>query len=282
MKLWKKIGIATLALVAIGGLLVGDAFWIEPGRFTIHKEELRIPHWSADLKVAAISDLHIGSPHVGLEKLRTIVERTNAENPDLIVLLGDFVTGGPHGAKGNRRGEFVPPEQTAAELKNLHAPLGVFAVLGNHDHWFNGPRVAAALSAVGIPVLRNNAMRLEHNGKSFWLGGVADLWTDGPYIKGALAKTDPSEPVILITHNPDIFPEVPERVSLLIAGHTHGGQVSFPFFGTPINTSPNGYVEGHIVEQGRHLFITTGVGTSIVAARFRVTPEMALLHLVPQ
>lgn len=265
--------------MAICAAVWADAFWIEPDRFVVHREELSLPHWKGDLKVAAISDLHIGSPHVDLEKLRMIVGRTNGEYPDLVVLLGDFVIGGPGGSRGNRSADFIEPEKIAAELKQLKSPLGVFAVLGNHDHWYDGPRVGSALTSVGIPVLRNKAVRLEHAGNPFWLGGVADLWTDGPYVKGTLTKTDPSEPVILITHNPDIFPDVPERVSILIAGHTHGGQVYFPFFGTPINTSRNGYVRGHIVEGGRHLFITTGVGTSIAGARFGVTPEVALLHL---
>jgi predicted MPP superfamily phosphohydrolase len=279
----KKTGIGLLLFVAICAATIGYAFWIEPGRFVVHKEELRIPHWTGELTVAAIADLHIGSPHVDLNKLHTIVERTNAERPDLIVLLGDFVIGGPGGRREMRGSDgFVEPEPIAAELKNLHAPLGVFSVLGNHDHWYNGPRVKQALISVGIPVLRNSAVRLEHNGKPFWLGGVADLWTDAPYVKGTLAQTDPSEPVILITHNPDIFPEVPERVSLLIAAHTHGGQVNFPLIGTVITTSRLGYVSGHYQENGRHVFVTTGVGTSIIGARFRVPPEMALLHLLPQ
>ncbi len=213
----KKVGIAALLVLAAGAILVADAFWIEPSRFVIHKEELHLPHWTGDLKIAAISDLHIGSPYVGLDKLRTVVERTNAENPDLIVLLGDFVIGGPGGRIEMRGGSFVEPEKVASELKNLRAPLGVFAVLGNHDFWYNGPRVGNAITSVGIPVLHNKAIRLEHNGQPFWLGGVADLWTDGPYVKGTVAQTHSDEPVILITHNPDIFPDVPERVSLLIA-----------------------------------------------------------------
>ena len=115
-----------------------------------------LPGWKSDLRIAVLSDLHIGSPHVGLDKLRTIVEKTNAEQADLVVLLGDFVTGGPN---GRRAGGFVEPELTAAELKKLHAPLGVYAVLGNHDWWYDGDRVGKALTAVGIPVLENKAVR---------------------------------------------------------------------------------------------------------------------------
>ncbi len=135
---------------------------------------MELPGWNSELRIAVLSDLHIGSPHVGLDKLRTIVERTNAEQPDLVVLLGDFVTGGPNGA---RWGGFVEPEQTAAELKKLRAPLGVFAVLGNHDWWYNGHRVGNALTDVGIPVLENRAVHVGH----IWLVGIADYWTRRPF-----------------------------------------------------------------------------------------------------
>jgi len=121
------------------------AFEIEPGLLITRHIRLEAPGWRDDVKVAVLSDLHVGSPHVGLEKLRKIIERTNAENPALIVLLGDFVIGGPNGG-GVRGGGFIEPEAIARELKRLHAPLGVFAVLGNHDWWYDGERVGQALT----------------------------------------------------------------------------------------------------------------------------------------
>jgi len=233
-----------------------------------------LPGWKAGLRIAVLSDLHIGSPHVGLDKLRTIVEKTNAEQPDLVVLLGDFVTGGPN---GRRAGGFVEPELTAAELKKLHAPLGVYAVLGNHDWWYDGDRVGKALTDVGIPVLENKAVRVG----PIWLGGIADFWTREPDVAGTLAQVSSSDPVVLITHNPDIFPEVPSRVSVTLAAHTHGGQVKLPIIGTLITTSKLGYNAGEYVDHGRHLFVTTGIGTSIVPVRFGVPPEIVILTLSP-
>lgn len=270
----KKKWIVFVGLVL--ATLAADALWWEPASFTIHRESLVLPRWHSNLRVAALSDLHIGSNHVGLDKLRYIVAQTNAEEPDIVVLLGDFVIGGP-GGEGSRQPEFVPPEQIAAELKKLLAPT--YAVLGNHDRWFDGPRVEAAMTAAGIPVLENRAIRLEHGGTPFWLGGISDLWTGGPDIPATLAQTDQEEPVILITHNPDVFPDVPSRVSLTIAGHTHGGQVDIPFYGTPVN-GVSKYRRGYFVESGRHLFVTTGVGTSIAPIRFRVTPELVILSLL--
>ena len=265
-----RIRIVAVALLVAPFLMAIWAFGIEPGMLVVRHPRMQLPGWKSDLRVAVLSDLHIGSPHVGLDKLRIIVEKTNAENPALVVLLGDFVTGGPN---GRRAGGFVEPEATAAELKKLHAPLGVFAVLGNHDWWYDGNRVGRALTDAGIPVLENKAVRVG----PIWLGGIADFWTREPDIAGTLAQVTSDDPVVLITHNPDIFPEVPSRVSLLLAAHTHGGQVQLPIIGTLITTSKLGYNAGEFVERGRHLFVTTGIGTSILPVRFGVPPEIVIL-----
>ena len=271
-----KISIRIVAIVLLVApfLMALWAFGIEPGMLVVRHLRMELPGWNSDLRVAVLSDLHIGSPHVGLDKLRKIVERTNAESPALIVLLGDFVTGGPN---GRRSGGFVEPELTAAELKKLHAPLGVYAVLGNHDWWYDGDRVGKALTDVGIPVLENKAVRVG----PIWLGGIADFWTREPDVAGTLAQVSSSDPVVLITHNPDIFPEVPSRVSVTLAAHTHGGQVKLPIIGTLITTSKLGYNAGEYVDHGRHLFVTTGIGTSIVPVRFGVPPEIVILTLSP-
>jgi len=251
------------------------AFWIEPGLLVVHEVQVEPQAWSRDVRIAVLSDLHVGSAGVPLEQLGRIVDRTNSENPELVVLLGDFVTGGPRGHHGPGSSHFVEPEPIARELKRLHAPLGVFAVLGNHDWWFDGERVDRALSSAGIHVLENQAVRID--AKGFWIGGIADLWTRVPDIPGTLSQITSDEPVMLITHNPDIFPEVPGRVSLLIAGHTHGGQVRLPFYGSLITTSRFGYDKGLFTEGGRTLFVTTGIGTSIEDVRFGVPPEIVIL-----
>jgi predicted MPP superfamily phosphohydrolase len=225
---------------------------------------------------------------MSLARLRRVVERTNAEAPDVVLITGDLVIGGPKDEGGERGGvaggTFVEPEPIAAELRQLRAPLGVYAVLGNHDRWFDGERVERALSGAGLRVLENRAERVERGGRAFWLAGVADLWTATPDVHAALRQVTTDDPVILFTHNPDIFPGVPRRVSLTVAGHTHGGQVNLPLFGRPVVPSRFGqrYAFGHVVEGGRHLYVGGGVGTSIVPVRFRVPPEVVILSLEPE
>jgi len=225
-----------------------------------------------------LSDLHVGAPYIGLDKLRKIVNTTNAEHPEMVVILGDFVIQDVVG------GHFVEPEQIAEVLKDLTAPLGVIAVLGNHDYWYSGDRVKNALVQQGIKVLTNEAYRIDYKGKPIWIAGIGDLWEGHPDIQGTLKQIPESDSVILITHNPDLFPDVPSRVSLTLAGHTHGGQVNLPFYGRKIIPSKYGerFAAGHIVEGGRHLFVTTGIGTSSLPVRFRVPPEIVILTLSSQ
>jgi predicted MPP superfamily phosphohydrolase len=272
---WK---IACSVLLAIVFTLVWG-FYIEPGLLVTRHVRLELPRWNADLRIAVLSDLHTGSPGNGLDKLPRIVDRTQAENPAMVVLLGDFVTGGPF---GRHEDTFVEPERIATELRRMRAPLGVFAVLGNHDWWFDGERVERALRSAGITVLENRPIRVPRPSGAFWVGGIADLWTRSPNVEATLEQVSGGDPVILITHNPDIFPDVPPRVNLTIAAHTHGGQVSLPFFGPVVTTSRQGYVAGHYSEGARHLFVTTGIGTSIIGVRFRVPPEVVMLTVTQE
>jgi predicted MPP superfamily phosphohydrolase len=209
-----------------------------------------------------------------LPKLEAIVAKTNAAKPDVIVLLGDYVI---QGVKGGR---FVSPEESARVLAGLKAPLGVWAVLGNHDWWLDGERVQRALEGAGISVLEDEAKPLSGRGP-LWVAGLGDLWTRQADIAKALRRVPEKHPVLLLTHNPDVFPGVPAGVSLTLAGHTHGGQVALPFLGRPIVPSryKQRFAYGLIEEDDRLLFVTGGLGTSILPVRFRVPPEVVVLTL---
>jgi predicted MPP superfamily phosphohydrolase len=253
----------------VAALLAIYAFFIEPARLVVREELLALPDWSSrPLRVALIADIHAGAPFVREEKLRELVNATNRAKPDLVFLLGDYVIQGVIG------GRFIEPEVTAAILKNLRAPLGTYAVLGNHDGWLDRERVHRALLANGIHVLRNQQSRVG----DIHVAGLADVWTDQPDFT---TITKEEEPVIVLTHHPDVFPKIPSFAALTIAGHTHGGQVNLPVIGRPVVPSAFGqrYAAGHVVEGGKHLFVTTGVGTSIIPVRFRVVPEVVVLRL---
>ena len=251
------------------------AFAIEPGSLRVEQSELPLPGWDRPpLRIALLADLHVGSPRNGLDKLEEIVERTNASRPDLVLLLGDLVI---HEVVG---GSFVPPEEIAPVLARLTARHGVWAVLGNHDHWLDAPRVARSLTSAGIPVLEDRSAKIQAAG--FWLAGVSDYWEGAHDIAKALSGVTDDAPVLLFTHNPDIFPDVPPRVTLTLAGHTHGGQVYFPVLGRLVVPSRFGerYAIGHVAEGGRHLFVSPGTGTSILPVRFLVPPEISIVRIV--
>ena len=274
----KRLRIALVTILLLIVCVVGWAFFIEPARLVVRQQTLAVdtlPSSLSGLKIAVLADIHAGAWYIDERKLRLIVERTNALQPDLIVILGDYISGG-------RRDHEMDPEVFAPLLKDFRAPLGVYSVLGNHDWWFDGNRVRRALETNGIKVLENEVAKLDARGTSFWLVGLSDLWTRPQLVTETLANVPADAPLIALTHNPDIFPQLPPGVSLLLAGHTHGGQVSLPFIGTVVTVSKfgNRYISGHILENGRHLFITTGIGTSIYPVRFGVPPEIVLLTIV--
>ena len=271
-----RVTLATIPLLL--GCMVFWAFLVEPNRLVMRHETVTINRWPkehSDLKVAVLSDIHAGGWFIGDSKLRLIVERTNQLQPDLIVILGDYMTG------DSSTSDRMEPELFAAVLKDLRAPLGVYSVLGNHDWWWNGRRVQAGLEANGIKVLEDEVVEVKARGGSIWLAGLADLWTRPQRIEQTIEMVPLDQPIIALTHNPDIFPRLPERVHLLLAGHTHGAQVRFPIIGTlfePSRVSPR-YVRGHVFDNNHHLFVTTGIGTSIVPVRFGVPPEIVLLSV---
>jgi uncharacterized protein len=276
---WPKI--LRISFAALLLLLAGIVFWgflIEPGRLVVKHETIRIDNWPQELeglRIAVLSDIHADEWFITDKKLRSIVAETNNLQPELIVILGDYMVNNGH---VRRR---VEPEVFAAVLKDFRATSGVYSVLGNHDWWYSGARVRQGLEQNGIKVLDNQALQIDVRGTSLWLVGLSDLWTRPQRVAETVAQVPEGQPMIALTHNPDIFPRVPRRVPLLLAGHTHGGQVRFPVVGTVVESSEYGdrYVRGHVIENNHHLFVTTGIGTSIVPVRFGVPPEIVLLTI---
>jgi uncharacterized protein len=275
---WGKAAVTTL--VVAGVALAVWSIAVEPGRLVVRRHTVVLPGWPAALAgwtIVALADIHAGAPHVDADYLRRVVAAANEQRPDLVVLLGDYVISGVVG------GRFIRPEDTARELAALRARHGVVSVLGNHDWWLDGKRVRRALEDAHLRPLENAALPIRDRGTTVWMAGLADLWTREPDLAAALRSVPESDPVIVLTHSPDVFPTVPPRVSLTIAGHTHGGQVALPLLGRLVVPSRYGqrYAVGVVEEEGRVLFVSPGVGTSIVPVRFRVPPEVSVLTLVP-
>ncbi len=276
MKLRRALSLAVLTAASAAALW---GFYLEPrAPVSETRVDLHPAAWPRELdglKIAAVSDIHAGSPHIGAEKIADLVRRVNAAEPDAVVLLGDYVIDSVVG------GSFMPPEELATLLAKLKAPLGVYAVLGNHDWWLDGPRVRAALQGGGIKVLENEGVSLKSNGRAFRLAGLDDHIERNPNPEAALKGVVRDEPAIALIHEPDYFPYIPERIALTLAGHTHGGQVRLPWIGAPIVPSRFGqrYARGAVREGAKLLFVTSGVGTSIIPVRFGVPPEYALLTL---
>jgi uncharacterized protein len=286
------------SLLGSAAALIGTgayAFGLEPAfRLRVQRYQLLPPAWPAglSLRLAVVADIHVGEPYMPVSRVEEIVETTNALGAEVIVVLGDFVAGHRFMTRQVGMAEIAPV------LARLKAPLGVFSILGNHEWWDDltaqrerkGPIIAArALREVGIPVLENDVVRLSKNDQPFWLAGLGDQLAfirgrgrfDGlDDLPGMLANVNDDAPVILLAHEPDIFPKVPARVALTLAGHTHGGQVRL-FGYSPMVPSKYGnrFAYGHIVEDGRHLIVSGGLGTSILPVRFGVPPEIVLVEL---
>jgi predicted MPP superfamily phosphohydrolase len=245
------------------------------------------------LKIAIIADLHACVPQMSQDRIARICEATNRLEPDLIVILGDFNGGHMFVTRA------VTPPEWAEPLSHLHAPLGVFAILGNHDLWHGalpsmrsdfGESIRKALRRTKIELLENDATQVLHGGQPLWIAGLADQmahWISrGHYrgiddLDGTLARIQGDAPVILLAHEPMIFSRVPHRVAVTLCGHTHGGQVDLPFIGSPYAAARFGrnHVYGHVQEDGRHMVISAGLGTSIIPVRFLRPPEIVELTL---
>ncbi len=279
-----------LVLTGIGGLMLsgtGAYAAVEAADGLVVTDYAPVPpNWPARrrLTITVIADLHAGGPNMGLARVRQVVDTAAALNSDLVVILGDYF------ATHRFVTERVPHAAWAGELARLKARHGVYAILGNHDWWYDIDGVRNAMRQARIPVMENDAVLLGEAGAKFWLAGLGDQlahWIGRSTFRGeddlpgTLAKIKTDDPVILLAHEPDIFVSVPSRVALTLSGHTHGGQIRLPF--VPPVWTPSAYgarfAYGHIVEQGRHLIVSGGLGTSKVPLRLGVTPEIVRVTL---
>jgi uncharacterized protein len=261
------------ALVAAGAAVAAYAALVEPRRLVTVRRTIALPQWPRALdgfRVALLADIHAGVPYTGPRALGRAVERINEERPDVVLLGGDYVDSHPLWRAN------AEPAVVAGQLGRLEPPT--YAVLGNHDWRQAGVQMRHALEREGIPVLENEAAE---GPRGVYVAGLADLRNRRPDLQRTLAQVPAGAPVILLSHDPDVFPLVPERVALTLSGHTHGGQVAIPLLRRLVIPSRYGerYARGHIVEAGRHLYVTSGFGTSGLPVRLLAPPEIVVLEL---
>lgn len=291
-RILQTVGFATLGALSLGGY----AFGIEPRRLRVQRYAVSPRGWpeGLKLKIAALADIHACKPWMPVEHIEHMVEVTNSLLADVIVLLGDYA------ARHRWVSELVDANDWSKALSGLKAPLGVHAILGNHDWWDDraaqergsGPILGRlALERAGIPVYENDATKLRKGAHAFWLAGLGDqlaLLSGSSRgaskgvddLPGLLAKVDDTAPVVLLAHEPDIFPRVPESVALTLCGHTHGGQVRL-FGYSPVVPSRfgNRYAYGHVTEGSRQMIVSGGLGCSIAPVRFGVPPEIVVVEI---
>ncbi|OCO97987.1 MULTISPECIES: metallophosphoesterase [unclassified Ensifer] len=293
--LLKMIGGGIASMAALGGY----AFAVEPlARLNVTRYKLTPPNWTPGLKLRAVvlTDIHACEPWMPASRIASICRQANSLGGDITLLLGDYVAG------MNLVTRYVHSSEWSQALATLTAPLGVHAVMGNHDWWEDrtaqknggGPTFGhKALQDVGINVYSNRAVRLEKEGQGFWIAGLEDQLALVPGkkwqrkrmsglddLEGTLAQVSDTDPVILLAHEPDVFPRVPSRVALTLSGHTHGGQVRFLGY-APVVPSRFGdrYAYGHMVENDCNLIVSGGLGCSLAPVRFGVPPEIVVIDL---
>ena len=280
----------TLTAATAGAGMIGaaDAFAVEPGFSLILKEwTVEHPHWPSaapSLRIGILTDIHAVEPWMSAHRISSIVDQLNAQKPDVIVLLGDYV----NGLRPRYCTRELPIAEWIAPLQSLYAPLGVYAILGNHDWWSGqAPDIRRAFRKTGIALLENAALKVSRGRDHFWIAGVKDqlaaesrsVWD----LEATLHHITDRAPVILLAHEPDIFDRVPAGITLTLAGHTHGGQIYIPFVGRPAFFADNArfarYAYGHFERDGRHMIVSSGLGLSNVPIRFLVPPEIAIVTL---
>lgn len=255
------------------------AWLVEPNRLVVRRVEIVSDQWQgAPITIAALADTHVGSPHVDAARMGAIVRRVNRLRPDLVVLLGDYAAF--HAPEAERSGaeqqEILGGIGTFAALT---APLGVVGVIGNHDVWYSRSSITQAMQNAGIATLWNSHVVIPRDGGDIVIAGLEDDMTGHPDFAAAFDGA-PAGDSIVLSHSPDPFTQMPRGPALMLAGHGHCGQVTIPLIGRPILPLRNkAYACGLIEENGKTMFVSAGIGTSILPVRFLNPPEIVLITL---
>jgi predicted MPP superfamily phosphohydrolase len=270
----RKLRLAFWALTLLALALAGWMYWIAISDPVVRRTELALPGLDRPLRLLLMSDIHVGGPDMPPARLARIVALANAQAPDVVLIAGDLITEKRLATRLYSMADAIAP------LGELRPRIGSFAVLGNHDHWYDPAGARAALRRAGITVLDNDAAPAG----PLAVGGLDDAFTGRDDLGRTLAalRRTPGIP-ILVSHSPDPFPSVPPEVRLMAAGHTHCGQVRLPIVGALAYMSEHGerYACGRIDEAGKTLVVTAGLGTSGIWFRLGAVPDFWVIELRP-
>lgn len=259
--------------------LLAKGYWNATRDPIIHTASVKVSNWpegERPLNILLLSDIHVAGPDMPPSRLKRLVEQFNELTPDLILIAGDLVS------QKKLATHFYAAKEVVAPLAGLRAPLGVIVAPGNHDHWFDPDALRDELQAIGLTVLRNEAVTRG----PLAIGGVDDDFTGHANLAQTFDSLDklPDRPRILLTHSPDIVPALPSAVAAVFAGHTHCGQIVIPFVGaiSYVSRYGNRFSCGDIDYRGQRVFVTAGLGTSLLPLRYGALPDAWLVTLGPK
>ncbi|MGL3821396.1 metallophosphoesterase [Sphingopyxis sp. R3-92] len=265
-----------LLLALVGAALLAKGYWNATRDPVIRSATVEVADWPAGqppLRVLLLSDIHVAGPDMPPARLTHIVAKLNALRPDLVLIAGDLVS------EKRSATHIYTPAEVVAPLGDLRAPLGVVVAPGNHDHWFKPDALRGEMEKHGLRVLQNEAVKLG----PLVIGGVDDDYSGHDDLPATLAAMDRLGPAVplLLTHSPDIIPDLPRPVAAVFAGHTHCGQIRFPFIGAISYVSRYGdrFACGDMSDGGQRIFVGAGLGTSILPLRFNTPPDAWLVTL---
>lgn len=276
----RRLRRAALLLVLLFAALIGKGYWNATRDPIVRTAAVAVADWTAGqppLRVLLLSDAHVAGPDMPPSRLARIVDRLNRLKPDLVLIAGDLVS------EKRLATHIYTPAEVVAPLGRFKAPLGVVVAPGNHDHWFEPDALRGELEQRGLRVLQNEAAKIG----PLILGGVDDDYSghdDVPATLAGMAALGTGVPVML-THSPDIVPDIPRPVAAVFAGHTHCGQIRFPVVGAITYVSRYGdrFGCGDMIDaqHGQRLFVGAGLGTSIAPLRFGTPPDVWLVTMGP-
>jgi len=266
-----------LSLCTIAAVCLAYGFFLEPKRLVIREVSLPAPSYQGPpLRIVLLSDLHIGGRHVPASRISALTNAVNHLKPDVVLLAGDYVDGSlPRSNRSVEANTVI--DQGLKALAGIKSSLGTFAVIGNHDNWYDGAWIKRQLEENGATVLGNEGLNLPE----ICLIGMSDFYTDYPSSAG-YRDCNSDLAGIVLTHSPDAFRFLRTDTALAVAGHTHGGQINLPLIGRRVTSTEAGKPLAYGLKDvgGVPVYITAGIGTSLLPARFRAPPEIVVITLL--